>query len=88
MKPTAIASGIKYTPLMGSIEVHLPPKNNDKFYDHWHVEMHEVGDHSPYKTLKGTFTTQEEAKGFMDGWNAHRTAVSETLFINRVKRKK
>lgn len=88
MKPTAIASGVIYTPLVGKIEEQFPPNNNDNYYDYWHVEMEDMDDQYPLKSICGSFNSQEEAKGFMDGWNAHRRRVSGTLFRNRINRKK
>jgi hypothetical protein len=88
MKPTAIATGVIYMPLMGKIEDQLPAHNNDNYYDHWHVEMLEYGYYGSTKSTYGVFESKEEAQGYMAGWNAHRNKVSEILFVEKCNRKK
>jgi hypothetical protein len=84
MKATSIATGVVYTPLIGKIEGQWPPHNNDNYLDHWHVTMQDPSDCCASESHCGAFKTEEEAKGFMAGWNAHRGRVSGLLFRKKL----
>lgn len=104
MSPTAIATRVYYKPPIEPCDLTAAPGQmyptfeqmmyiaalqNAKDYDKWHVEVTYYNEGFPCTAvLAQTFDSEEEAKGFMAGWNAHRSAVSEKLFTSRVARKK
>lgn len=89
MKPTATATRVFYTPPYNENDGgYTPPSNREKYYDRWHVEMEDIEGGVAWKSQKGSFKTQEEAEGFMAGWNAHRDNVKETLFRDKFRRKR
>ncbi|BEV06936.1 hypothetical protein [Methylophilus sp. DW102] len=89
MKPTATAKRVFYTPPCepdsGAV-VH--PNDEALTYDCWHVEMESIDGGYAWVSSAGSFKTEAEAKGFMAGWNAHRTQVAETLFKEKFRGRK
>ncbi|SDK50809.1 hypothetical protein SAMN05192566_1447 [Methylophilus rhizosphaerae] len=104
MHPTAIAKRVVYTPPVkpcdlttyGDGDGHLSSEQiafilsdrEPKWHDRWHVEMEEFIDGFPHTSEAGIFESEEEARGFMAGWNAHRTNVTESLFASKFRSRK